>query len=96
MTQVSAEVVHISSAIVRAWPDRIAAVIKAIDGLPDVDVFHVESGKIVVVLEGPTSGAVSSRLAEIALIDGVVSANLVYDQVEPLSSLDESIPGRVP
>jgi periplasmic nitrate reductase NapD len=89
MTKAVQDVVHISSAVIRAWPDRVASVTDAIERMADVEVFHVENGKIVIVLEGPTSGAVGSRLAEIALIDGVVSANLVYDQVEPLSSLGE-------
>lgn len=83
------DVVHISSAIVRALPARAAAVIEAIGLLPDAEVFHAEGGKIVVVLEGPTSGALAASLAEINLIEGVVSANLVYEHIEPRSSLGE-------
>jgi periplasmic nitrate reductase NapD len=89
MSKSCPQVVHISSVVVRAWPDRAAAVIEAIDRLPDSQVFHAENGKIVVVLEGATSGAVAARLTEIALIEGVVSANLVYEHIEPLSSLGE-------
>lgn len=83
------DVVHISSAVVRALPARAADVIEAIGRLPGVEVFHAEGGKIVVVLEGATSGALAASLAEINLIQGVVSANLVYEHIERLSSLGE-------
>ncbi len=81
--------VHISSAIVLVRPDRVPAVTEAINALPDTEVWHGEAGKLVVVLEGPTSRAVGDRLAGIALIDGVISANLVYEQVETVESLGE-------
>ncbi len=84
------DVVHISSAVVRALPARAASVIAAIGQLPDVEVFHAEAGKIVVVLEGATSGALAATLSEINLIEGVVSANLVYEHIEPLSALGET------
>lgn len=90
MTGLNPDVVHISSAIVRALPERAAAVVAAIDGLPGAEVFHAEGGKIVVVLEGATSGVLAASLSEINLIEGVVSANLVYEHIEPLSALGEN------
>jgi periplasmic nitrate reductase NapD len=83
------DVVHISSAVVRAHPDRIDEVKAAIARMPDVEVFHSEGGKIVVVLEGPDTKAVGARLSRIALIDGVVTASLVFEQVESLQSLGD-------
>lgn len=81
--------VHISSALIRALPHHVAGVIEAIDRFADAEVFHSQGDKIVVVLEGRTSDAVGARLAEIALLDGVVSASLVYEQIETLDSLGE-------
>jgi periplasmic nitrate reductase NapD len=89
MTGSNPDVVHISSAVVRARPERAAAVVAAIDGLPGAEVFHAQAGKIVVVLEGATSGALAASLSEINQIEGVVSANLVYEHIEPLSALGE-------
>jgi nitrate reductase NapD len=89
MTGAKPDVVHISSAVVRALPERAAAVIEAIDRLAGAEVFHAEGSKIVVVLEGASSGALAAMLSEINLIEGVVSANLVYEHVEPLSALGE-------
>lgn len=73
---------HISSAVVTAWPARCDEVVDRIKELPDTEVYRVENGKIVVVLEGHDTGEVGDRLAAIALIDGVFSANLVLEQIE--------------
>jgi periplasmic nitrate reductase NapD len=88
----TAENVHISSAVVRTRPEDAAAVSAQIDAYPDCEVYHQQDGKLVVVLEGPSSGAVGSRLAEIALLDGVLSASLVYEQIEAAESLLEPHP----
>jgi periplasmic nitrate reductase NapD len=83
------DLVHISSAVVRAHPTCAAAVVEAIGRLPAVEVFHAEGGKIIVVLEGPTSAALAATLAEINLIEGVVTTSLVYEHIEPRSFLGE-------
>lgn len=81
--------VHISSVVVRAAPERRAEVEAAIGRLEGCEVFHSENGKIVVVIEGPSSGVVGDRLAAMSLLDGVYSAGLVYEQVETMQSLGE-------
>lgn len=80
---------HISSAVVRANPDKVSEVVEAIAGRPGAEIFHWEGDKIVVILEGPSTKAVGDCLSEIALLDGVVSANLVYEQVDT-----ETTPGE--
>jgi periplasmic nitrate reductase NapD len=85
-----AEIVHISSAVVRALPHRAEEARRLIEAVPGVEVFGCEGGRIVVVLEGPSSAALGARLAEIALIDGVISASLVYEQVEALEPVGEA------
>lgn len=82
--------IHVSSAVVFARPECARDAVDAINRFPDAEVFHCEGGKIVVVLEGPNSKAAGDRLAEISLMEGVISANLVYEQVESLESLGES------
>lgn len=82
MAEADAGQIHISSAIVRAMPGRVEEVVVTINAFPECEVFHTENGRIVVVLEAETAGAVGARLAEIALLDGVVSANLVYEHLE--------------
>jgi nitrate reductase NapD len=46
------------------------------------------------VLEGSSTGVIGDRLAAINLIDGVLSANMVFEQIEDLETLDD--PGVIP
>lgn len=85
---------HISSAVVSALPAQVAAVLAAIRELPDTEIHRVENGKIVIVLEGASTGVLGDRLAAISLIEGVLSANMVFEQIEDLDTLDE--PGVTP
>ena len=78
---------HISSAVVTVVPARREAVADAIARLPETEVHHRHGSKIVVVLEGPDSDVIGGRLALISQLDGVLSATLVYEQIEPLDSL---------
>lgn len=71
---------HISSALVLAFPDRRADVAERIARLPDTEVHGIENGKIVVVLEGRDVGEIGERLTVISLMDGVLAANLVFEQ----------------
>ena len=73
---------HISSAVVTVRPERAQEVARAIAELPGVEVHAVQHSKIVVVLEGPDSGTLGARLVTISLMDGVFSANMVFEQIE--------------
>jgi nitrate reductase NapD len=73
---------HISSAVVTVRPERAQEVARAIAALPGVEVHAVQHSKIVVVLEGPDSGTLGARLVTISLMDGVFSANMVFEQVD--------------
>lgn len=89
MPEASDAVIHISSAVVRCRPadmERLSNGINAVDG---AEVAHGEQGKLIVILEGRSSGAVGEMLARISLMEGVVSAAMVYEQVEPAQSLGE-------
>ena len=81
---------HISSAVVTAWPRDCAEVARRIAALPDPEVRHAEGGRIIVVMEGPDSGTIGARLTEIALMEGVLSANLVFEHAESLDTPEQS------
>lgn len=81
--------VHISSAVVSVLPNWRDKVLQMLTALPEVEVHHKDSSKIVIVLEGPESGALGARLAEIAAWDGVLSANMVFERMEKLADLGE-------
>lgn len=82
--------VHVSSAVVAAKPEDAGSVAERLAALPDTEVRHAAGGKIVIVMEGPTSGALGERLTEIALMDGVLSANMVYEAVDPADAPGDS------
>ncbi len=71
---------HISSAVVTVRPERAGEIARAIAALPGVEVHAVQHSKIVVVLEGPDSGTLGAHLVTISLMDGVFSANMVFEQ----------------
>jgi len=78
---------HISSAVVSALPAHVDAVLARIGEMPDTEIHRVENGKIVIVLEGATAGVLGDRLATIGLLDGVLSANMVFEQIADLDDL---------
>ncbi len=72
---------HISSALVLAFPDQRQAIIQRISQMPHTEVHGIENGKIIVVLEGASVGEIGERLITISLMDGVLAANLVFEQI---------------
>jgi periplasmic nitrate reductase NapD len=87
--QTDARSVHISSAIVSVLPNRRDEILVRLSALMGVEIHHVESFKIVVVLEADEAGAIGSRLAEIATWTGVLSANMVFEQTTEPSDIGE-------
>lgn len=77
--------IHISSAIVSVLPDRREDILGRLSELPGLEIHLAESFKIVIVLEAEDAGAIGSRLAEIATWNGVLSANMVFEQAAQLS-----------
>lgn len=75
--------VHISSLLVSAHPDRAPTVAGKVAKMPIAEIAHLDgSGKIIVTLETADESEIVSALGDIQLIDGVVSAALVYHQTD--------------
>ena len=83
------ETVHISSAVVSVLPAHRDAVLGRLALMRGVEVHHQAESKIVIVLEASDSGAIGSRLIEIAAMEGVLAANMVFEQVERLPGFGE-------
>jgi nitrate reductase NapD len=79
--------IHISSAVVSVLPQHCEHVSQLLSEISGVEVHHRSASKIVIVLEGPDSGVIGGTLAEIASLSGVLSANMVFEQVERLADL---------
>ena len=73
---------HISSAVVSVLPKMADDVVARLSGMPDVEIHAHEGGKIVVTFEGESTGAMGDHLTRIALLDGVVAANMVFEHIE--------------
>lgn len=73
----------ISSAVVTLLPGREAGVFAQLGTMEGVELSAREGRKLIVLLEGPSNGAVGSLLARIAVMKGVISANMVFEHTEP-------------
>lgn len=80
---------HISSAVVTVLPEQQEHVRRRIESMADVEIYHEARSKMVLVLEGPDSGVIGSKLLEIAGIEGVLAANFVFEHVERISDPGE-------
>lgn len=77
------DTLHISSALVRAAPDRMAQVIAEIGKIPNSEIaLQDASGKIIVTLETHSEAEIVDSLTQLQLLDGVASAALIYHQAE--------------
>ena len=76
---------HVSSLVVHGRPDRLAAIRGSLASIEGLEVHAAApSGKLVVTLETVSEQEIVARLATISLLEGVLSATLVYHQVESI------------
>ncbi|MCG5485121.1 MAG: chaperone NapD [Sinorhizobium meliloti] len=73
---------HISSAIIVTMPNMQERVVDSLAEMSNVEVYAKEAGKIVVVIEGTSTGMLGESLSRIAVLEGVVAANMVFEHVE--------------
>ncbi|OWV80911.1 glutamate synthase [Rhizobium sp. R634] len=73
---------HVSSAVVATMPTRTEAILMEIAEMPNVEIHGQANGKIVIVIEGTSTGMLGDRLSQISLLDGVIAANMVFEHVE--------------
>ncbi len=73
---------HVSSAVVTVMPGRMSSVVRRISSMPGVEVNAHDGYRIVIVMEAENTGELGGRLTEISALDGVIAANMVFEQVE--------------
>jgi nitrate reductase NapD len=83
------DTIHISSAVVSVLPKYRDEVLRMLATLPEVETHQSNASKIVIVMEAAESGIMGGRLAEIASWQGVLSANMVFEQVERLADIGD-------
>ena len=83
--------VHITSAIAFARPGTTAAIASAIARAGLAEVARIDPrGRIVLLLERESTGAVLDSLDAIRTLPGVLAVHLVYQHAEDASALEES------
>ena len=73
---------HISSAVVMVHPARREEVRHQLKEMAGVEVHAGDGSRLVVTIEGPTTGMLGETLTRMSLIGGVISANMVFEHVE--------------
>lgn len=77
------EVVHISSLLLRADPQKMEQILAEVAKIEMAEVPMTDpSGKIIVTLETENQSEIVEALTQLQLLDGVVSASLVYHQTD--------------
>jgi nitrate reductase NapD len=83
---------NISSVIVIPRPERVAAVTEGLRQIEGVDVAAVSpEGKIIVTLETEGDGETVAMYEGISLMDGVMSASMVYHHKEDEPEVEISV-----
>lgn len=80
--------VHISSLVVHAMPEHLAAIKTAIESFEGTEIYGESAeGKLVVVIETENQGYITDTIDAINQLDHVLSTALVFHQIE--SNLDD-------
>lgn len=76
------DIMHISSLIVMALPERLAEIVNEIEKRGGEVAASDPSGKLVVVLETSDESDVTAFANELSLMSGTLSANLVFHHID--------------
>ena len=83
---------NISSAIVIPHPDHIQAVVDSLNAIEGVEVAAVSpEGKIIVTIETEGDRDTIQTFEHISVMDGVMSASMVYHQLETDPEVEISV-----
>ncbi|MGL5046994.1 MAG: chaperone NapD [Shewanella sp.] len=76
---------HVTSLVVHAAPTALLEVEANISSLMGADIHAITpEGKLVVTLEGYSQKSILDNIEAINALSGVLSASLIYHQIEPL------------
>src|SRR3954449_3558733 len=73
---------HVSSLVVHVRAEELQGFGEALAQIPGAEIHAEQGGKFVVTLETASEAEIVTRLNEISLLSGVLSAALIFHQVE--------------
>lgn len=83
--------IHIASCVAYVKPESFQPVVRAITATGIAEVPHADAGgKLVVLIEKPTSRAVLDAIEAIRALDGVLAVHLAYQHCETVSDIEET------
>lgn len=89
--------VHVASLIVQTRPEAMERTLEAIRAIPEAEVHAADGGRIIVVLETPSTAALAEHSTALHLLPDVYSASLVYHAVTDEDAAEPDIPvGELP
>ena len=84
---------HIASCVARVRPEALDAAIKRIEAaIGGVISARDPIGKVVIVIEGASTGALLDQMDEIRKIPGVLNVEMVYQHAEEETVMKELLP----
>lgn len=84
--------IHIASCIARVRPENLPAAAEAIESVTGSPVSATDpAGKLVVLLEGPGTGALLDQMDRIRALPGVLNIEMVYQHSEDEAAMKEFI-----
>lgn len=84
--------IHIASCIARVRPDSLATSTAAIEALIGAPVSASDPmGKVVLVIEGGSTGALLDQMDRVRAIEGVLNIEMVYQHSEDEAAMKEYI-----
>lgn len=75
---------HVSSAVVNVAAEEREPVRARVEALDGVEVHGGDATRIIVTIEGTSTGDLGDRLTEINLMPGVLVANMVFEHAEEM------------
>ena len=82
---------NISGVLVHTQPDLSASISQDLTSLDGVEVHANDNGRLVVTVEDDTTHSMADRVTEIQLMNGVLSAAVIYHHNEALEDEEELI-----
>ena len=84
---------HIASCVARVRPEAMGSAIERIEAVIGCAVSARDAiGKVVIVIEGATTGALLDQMEQIRQIPGVLNVEMVYQHAEEESVMKELLP----
>jgi nitrate reductase NapD len=84
---------HVASCVLRTFPECLSALTQQLATHRNVQVYANDGhAKLVLILEGPSTGALLGQIDALRQIPGVVSIELVYQHAESETAMKEPMP----